>query len=111
MSGTESTQSLRQEVRELTALLRSEASFADLRELLGRRNLAASEVVLAGLIESEDESSLGVFVLPDLRCILFETSPGGGLVRWDTMENAGALADSFRAVEVAVSMRRNNELV
>ena len=51
---------LRQEVEELTDLMRHSPSFADFREALAEKGLTASQTVLAGLIEGEDESRCGV---------------------------------------------------
>jgi hypothetical protein len=63
---------LQLEVRELTGLLRHDASFADLRDALASKGLPASVAILAGLIEGEDESRYGAVLTPGLECIVFE---------------------------------------
>jgi hypothetical protein len=60
---------LQQEVRELTDLLRHADSFADLRDVLAARGTPASETILAGLIESEDESRYGVILTAGQKCV------------------------------------------
>lgn len=101
---------LRQEVEELTDLLRNDAVFAGLRDLLTDRGLLPSETLLAGFIESEDESMYGVFVTFDLHCIRFETSPDGGLAEWRSMDDLSMVTEDFEAVAVAVAMRRAGEI-
>lgn len=101
---------LRQEVEELTDLLRSDAAFADLRDVLTDRGLLPSETLLAGLIESEDESSYGVFLTVDLHCIRFETGPDGELTEWRNIDDLSALTKDFQAVAVAIAMRRAGEI-
>lgn len=101
---------LRLEVRELTELLREDSAFADLRDLLTARGLQASEVLLAGLIEGEDNSQYGVVIAADLLCFMFEIGGGDQLVRWEEIEDVDALARDFSAVGVGIAMKRSGEL-
>jgi hypothetical protein len=73
---------LQQEVRELTDLLRNADSFSGLRDVLATKGLPASEVILAGLIEGEDESRCGVILTASHECVRFETASSGSLARW-----------------------------
>jgi hypothetical protein len=102
---------LRQEVKELTDLLRNDPAFADLRELLTAHGLSPTETLLAGFIGSEDDSMYGVFVTGALGCVVFETGPAGDLFRWESTDDLDALAEDFRAVAVGVAMKRSGQIV
>jgi hypothetical protein len=95
---------LQQEVRELTNLLRHADSFADLREVLAAKGLLAPEVILVGLIESEDESQYGVILTASQECVRFETASDGSLTRWETIDEPDILTADFEAVSVGISM-------
>lgn len=101
---------LQQEVRELTELLRHAGTFADLRDALTAKGLPASEVVLAGLIEGEDESRYGVLLTTNQGCVRFETAPNGSLTRWETVDEPHALTSDFQAVSVGISMMRSGQI-
>lgn len=101
---------LRQEVRELTDLLRHADSLADLRDTLTARGLAASETILAGLIEGVDESRYGVILTASQGCVLFETAPDGSLTRWEIIEEPDTLTSSFQAVSVGISMVKRGQI-
>jgi hypothetical protein len=97
---------LQQEVRELTDLLRNDDTFADLRDALAAKGLSASETILAGLIESEDESLYGVIITANEECVRFESAPNGRLTRWEIIKDPDALTDDFQAVSVGIAMKR-----
>jgi len=101
---------LQEEVRELTDLLRNEADFQDLREILTDKGMQVSETVLAGLIGSEDGSQYGVFLTSGIQCIRFETAPNGLLAKWEIINDPNALASDFEAVPAGISMIRNGEI-
>ena len=101
---------LQQEVRELTDLLRYHDSFADFRDTLAARGSPASETILAGLIEGEDNSRYGVILTASEECILFEAAPNGSLTRWEIIDELDALTPAFKAVSVGVSMMRRGQI-
>lgn len=101
---------LRQEVRELTDLLRHADSFADLRAALAARGSPASGTILAGLIEGEDESRYGVMLTASQECVQFETAPNSSITRWEIIDKPDALSSDFQAVSVAISMMRSGEI-
>jgi hypothetical protein len=101
---------LQLEVRELTGLLRHDGSFADLRDTLTTSGIPASVAVLAGLIESEDESRSGVILTPGQECVLFETAPDGSLTRWEIIDDPTALDESFEAVVAGIAMVRAGQI-
>lgn len=101
---------LRQEVEEVTTLLRNDAAFAELRDLLADHGLVPSETVLAGLIDGEDESMYGVFLTVDLQCIRFEARGNGELIEWRNIDDLSILANAFEAVDVGVAMLQAGEI-
>ncbi len=101
---------LRQEVRQLTDLLRNDDSFADLRDALAGRGLLVSETLLAGLIESEDESRYGVIIAVDLECVRFESGSDGRLIRWEIIDDPCELAEDFSAVAAGIVMKRAGQI-
>lgn len=100
---------LRQEVQELTALLRNKPVLEDLRRLLASRGHAPASVVLAGLIEGEEGLSYGVFILPAGACVVFETAADGRVLQWVEPATPSDWRDDFEAVEVGVAMVAGGE--
>lgn len=101
---------LRLEVRELTDLLRTSATFGHLRDALAARGLSPSNTILAGFMEGEDESRYGVLLSAGGECIVFESEGDGTLTRWERIEDTSVLADDFEAVEVGIAMQRSGEI-
>lgn len=64
------------QVRELTDLLRQDDSMAGLRQVLTDKGLSPSATILAGLIDSEDNSEYGVILTADQRCLTGSTMTG-----------------------------------
>jgi hypothetical protein len=96
---------LRQEVRELTDLLRTDDAFADLREVLTARGLSASGTLLAGLIDGEDNCRYGAFVTTAGEIIRFECAPDDRVVLWEQVDDPAAWLVDFQAIEIAVAMK------
>lgn len=107
---SEKTELLRQEVRELTDMLRSSDDFNELKDALTARNISVQETTLAGFIESEDEEGYGAIITRDLRCIAWETDEDGSITRWETIDNPESLLSSFAAISVGISMVRDHEI-
>jgi hypothetical protein len=101
---------LEQEVRELTDLLRTEGSFARIRDVLAAKGMTASRTILAGLIDGEDGSQYGVILTASRECIVFEIAPDRSLVRWEIIDEPDDLASSFQAVSVGISMLRSGRI-
>jgi hypothetical protein len=101
---------LRQEITELTDLLRHADAFADLRVALAAKGSPAAKTILAGLIEGEDGSRYGVVITPSQECLRFETTPNGSITRWELISKPDALAPDFQAVSIGISMVRSGEI-
>ncbi|GAA3388384.1 hypothetical protein [Cryptosporangium minutisporangium] len=102
-------EALREEVEELTELLREDSDFGDLRTLLRAHGMHESDVILAGLIGGEDNRQDGVFIDADLRCIRFEIDSAGRGARWEETD-VESLAQYFGAVAIGLAMRRAGDL-
>jgi hypothetical protein len=101
---------LREEVTELTDLMRDDGDFAGIRKVLAAQGLSPDDTVLAGLISGGDDSQYGVLLTGAGECVVFETDPRGSLVRWETVEDITTLAEDFGAVAVGAEMKRNGEI-
>jgi hypothetical protein len=106
--GTE--EQLRQEVRELTDLLRTDGSFADLRDVLAAHGLLVSQTLLTGLIEGEDEHQYGVFITAGLELVRFEIGRNAQLISWEIVDDPDVLAEDFAAVAIGITMKRAGQI-
>jgi hypothetical protein len=110
MAKTPTEEELRLEVEELTELLRTDRSLADLRAALTTRHLRPEDVVLGGLTESEAETMWGVFVDGAGECTVFKILRNGNVVRWDRVEDPSSLAGKHPAINMAVSIATTQKL-
>jgi hypothetical protein len=101
---------LRIEIEELAELLRTNQGLAKLRAALTSRHLRPEDVVLGGLIESEEETIYGVFVNRAGECTIFEILRDGQVVHWDRVEDPSSLASEYPAINVAVSVATAQKL-
>jgi hypothetical protein len=69
---------LRQEVEELTDLVRTSPEWKDLRSALSAKDLTPSDVLLATFYEDEEENEYGIFVTTERRIFEFSRSTRKG---------------------------------
>jgi hypothetical protein len=69
---------VRQEVEELTDLLRRSAEWRDLRQTLESRGIKPEDVLLATFYEDEEENEYGIFVNVDRRVFEYKRSTRRG---------------------------------
>lgn len=101
---------LRQEVEELTELLREDPGWGDLRTALREKGLTPEHLVLAGFFEDEGEHEFGAVVTPEGRFFQFQRSSAAEsskFTRWTEHENPEALLSMFPAVVEAASIAKN----
>jgi hypothetical protein len=109
------SQLLVQEVNELTALLREDPAWKDMRNLLKQKGLVPGACFLAGFMESEERHECGVIVGPDGVVYEFERrtatkKQAARLIRWNTVKDVAALtAQSFPALMVGVELARTGK--
>jgi hypothetical protein len=100
---------LRKEVEELTAKLRDDPEWDDLRRVLRRRRIRPAEVLLASFMEDEDGIEFGVLVTSDRRVIDYRRRiavhrQGPRVLAWrDRTDDAGVITD-FPQVAIALEM-------
>jgi hypothetical protein len=97
---------LRQEVEELTGLLREDPAWADLRKALREEGLALADLVLAGFFEDEDGHEFGAVVTAARRVFQFKRSSAAGssgFLEWAERDNPEVLLDTFPAVVEAIN--------
>jgi len=98
---------LRQEVEELTEMLRHEEILADLRALLREKGQNPDELLLAGFLENADGLEAGVIITPHREVFEFERSAVGrstGFLRWLKVADVSVLLDTYPAVLTAREM-------
>jgi RIO-like serine/threonine protein kinase len=101
---------LKDEVVELTDLMRRDDSFEALRSILMSKGLHVRETILAGLIDSEDMSQYGVLLTRDARLVLFDVASDGTVRQWDVVADPESLEADFQAVGVAIALQRTGEI-
>jgi hypothetical protein len=101
---------LRQEVSELTALLRDDASFESFRAQVIAHELDPARTLMAGLMEfadgvvpGKDGFAAAAFVSSEGEVFSSELTRTGALVEWARVDDVDALARStFPAVKAAI---------
>ena len=106
----DSTELLRQEVTELTDMLRSGDGFNALRNALIARKIPVDKTIFAGFMENEDEDEYGVIITHELKCIAWEADRHESITRWETISDPDSLAGEFEALPVGISMVRSGEI-
>ncbi|HVV99243.1 MAG TPA: hypothetical protein VHB77_02815 [Planctomycetaceae bacterium] len=102
-------QLLRQEVEELTQLLREDPGWDDLRAALKSKGLPPGRVVLAGFFEDEDSNEFGVIVTDALETFEYQRETSGDsnrFVVWKAVADPRELLDTFPAVEYGLELAR-----
>lgn len=100
---------LRQEVDELTRLLRHDRGWADLRLALKAKGVEPDEAILAGFMEDEEGNEFGVIVERNLTVYEYEQdthSRSRQFVKWRAVPNPSDLLDEFPAVEIGIEIAR-----
>jgi hypothetical protein len=98
---------LRQEVVELTAFVRHDPAWADLREAIVSQGFRIDEVFMAGFCEDEIGNEYGGLVTTAGEMFEFQRSSARGsraFLSWKRLGDIEALADSFAAAETALRM-------
>jgi len=96
---------LKQEVVELTEMLRSEEVLEDLRALLHGSGINPQEVLLAGFLENADGFEGGVLITEEREIFNFErTVTQSGFSVFQSVDDATVLFDTYPALPVALDM-------
>jgi hypothetical protein len=98
---------LRQEVTELTELLRHNAKWADLRAALRTKNLSPEDLILAGFFEDADGNEFGVIITSKEELVEYERKTDGRpdeFTKWRIVTDASELRGTFPAIEFGRGM-------
>ncbi len=96
---------LKQEVLELTALLRNEAILEDLRALLQKSGIDPQKVLLAGFLEGEDGIESGVLITSGGEVYQFERMLSHSEFKvFNRVDDTSTLAETYPALAVALEM-------
>jgi hypothetical protein len=103
---------LKQEVNELTSLLRNDKEWKGLREALQEKGFDADRIVLAGFMEDSDENEFGVVITDELKVFEYKrntSEESGQIVEWRLVKDVNGLLDTFPAVIVGLEIAKNME--
>ena len=100
---------LRQEVAELTELVRSDPDWADLREVLRVNGLSPAEVILASFCEDEQGHECGLLVTPRGEIIEYERRgggrrPGSDILKWRLRTGEDSLEHEYPQLPFALAL-------
>jgi hypothetical protein len=99
----------RKEIEELTAMLRDDPDWDELRRVLRRRRIRPAEVLMASFCEDGDGNEFGVLVTADRRVIdyrrrIARRRQGPRVLAWrDRTDDPGVITD-FPQVAIALEM-------
>lgn len=100
---------LRKEVEELTAKLRDDPEWDDLRRVLRRRRIRPAKVLLASLMEDGNGIEFGVLVTADRRVIDYRRRieryrQGPRVLAWRDRTDDSEVITDFPQVAIALEM-------
>ncbi len=101
---------LRQEVNELTDLLRHAPNWSELRDALESKDLPTQRIVLAGFMEDSEGNERGVVITDKQEVFEFQrntTSRSRDFVEWRAVTNTEELLDIFPAVKLGLEVARD----
>src|SRR5688572_20669005 len=95
---------LREEVEELTELLREDRGFADVRKALIKERIDPKHALLAGFFEDEVGGEYGLVVLPDKAIAYARDTKRNEFVEWQVADKASKFVKKFPAAKVAEAL-------
>ena len=106
----------KQEILELTELLRSDEDWEDLRNILIENGANLEQIALVSFIEDEEENDYGVIVTKDIKIIKYLRTTQNGKNKGDNFKlkditNEKEEINKYPQIYVAIDMIRNQELV
>ena len=106
----------KQEILELTELLRYDEEWEDLRDILTKKGFALSQIALVSFMEDEEENEYGVIVTKDMRVTEYSRSTQNGNNNVDSFKikditTAKDEIDKYPQIDVAINMIKNQEIL
>lgn len=105
----------RQEVLELTELLREDEDWKDLRDILIKKGFVLNEIVLAAFMEDDEENEYGVIVTPNMKVSEYSrsTKEGENNIEHFSIKDISSKKneiDKYPQIYVAIDMINNREI-
>lgn len=106
----------KQEVLELTKLLRDDEDWGDLRDILTEKGFNLSQIALVSLMEDDEENEYGVIVTKDIKISEYSRSTQNGNNNIDNFKikditNEKDEIDKYPQISVAIDMIKNEEIL
>lgn len=106
----------KQEVLELTELLRNNEEWGDLREILIEKGFNLSQIALVSFIEDDEENEYGVIVTKDIKTIEYSRSTQNGKNNADNFKikditNEKNEINKYPQIDAAIGMIKNKEIL
>lgn len=101
----------KQEILELTELLRDDEDWEDLRSILRLKEFDSNQILLVSFIEDEEENEFGVIVTRDLNVFEYSRSTKEGIEVLDDIKinDITNESDKYPQVCVAIDMIKRGE--
>ena len=105
----------KEEILELTELLRDDEEWTDIREILIKKGFDLHKIVLVSFMEDEVENEYGVIITNDMIIYEYERSTQRGKNPMDSFKIKDITddkneRDNYPQISVAINMIKNKEL-
>ena len=106
----------KQEVLELTELLRNDEDWQDLRNILTRNGFNISRIALVSFMEDDEENEYGVIVTKDIKISEYSRSTQNGKNSEDNfiikdITNEKDKIDKYPQISVAIDMIKSKQIL
>ena len=103
----------KQEILELTELLREDEEWEDLRNILVKNGFDLNQLLLVSFVEDEEENEFGVIVTKDLKAIEYSRSTSDDEENTDSFNSKEIISgmDKYPQISVAIDMINNGEVL
>lgn len=106
----------KQEVLELTELLRYDEEWRDLRDILTEKGFNLSQIALVSFMEDDEENEYGVIVTKDIKISEYSNSTQNEKNNVDNFKikditNEKDEIDKYPQISVAIDMIKNEEIL
>lgn len=106
----------KQEILELTELLRDDEDWGDLKEILTNKGFNVSKIALVSFMEDDEENEYGVIVTKDIKISEYSRSTQNGKnniknFKIKDITNEKDEIDKYPQISVAIDMIKNEEIL
>lgn len=103
----------KQEILELTELLKNDEEWEDLRNILNEQNIDLKHIALVSFTEDEEENEYGIIIFKDLKIIEYSRFTGYGDNNFCIIDITSDKEEinKYPQIGIAIDMIKNNELL